>query len=144
MLIYFVYFWGSSMHYISSYLYVVLLLDKVVLWVCNVFKCINTIDEIQCKLTSWVTWKCIITTRPLVHFFITCLQFKAEKCSLKVAIWKISGSGNCRCIFGPHCFPEIQCPADSFGKPPLQHHMKAKREWYNYNTCYLLNKKWLL
>lgn len=28
--------------------------------------------------------------------------------SFKVAISKISGSDNCRCIFGPRCFPEIQ------------------------------------
>ena len=28
---------------------------------------------------------------------------------LKVAIWKISRNGNCICIFGPHCFPEIWC-----------------------------------
>ena len=57
--------------------------------------------------------------------------------SLKWQSSKISGSCDCRWIFGSHCFPEIQCRLcdinqlsfGSFAIPPWQHHVKAKREW---------------
>lgn len=75
--------------------------------------------------------------------------------SFKVAISKISGSENCRCIFGPRCFPEIQrrlwdvkSAVSRQALPRLHYNATWKRKkkgndafWDSYcNTYYSLNK----